>query len=439
MPKPKKPLDENDKLLAGVLPEDPFADTVEWDHGDAIRYLDRRAWEGELLRTDQGVAAVPGNAALYLGNHPDWEGCLRYDAFADQITWAKQPPIVVGLKRPAEGEPLRDHHALYAHHALRKAVAVNFKPSDIHGAMVSAAHMNAVHPLQSWLRSLSWDGTERLSLWLHRYLGCEDTDYTSAVGQWWLISAVARALRPGCQVDHTLVLEGRQGAGKSSGLRALAGAWYLGSLPNFRDAKAVAEVMQGHWIVEIGELDAMKGAAFTRVKDFLSQTKDVYRPPYSRNATTRPRCQVFAGTTNESAYLSDPTGARRFWPVRTGRIDVDAIERDREQLFAEAVASFKDGSAWWLGPNHPELAAEIREQQEQRHDTDAWEQRIAEWLDGRDTVSIGEVLGGAMALEPARWEPTYQLRVAGILTRLGWRRERAQVDGRRTRAWRRPL
>ena len=225
---------------------------------------------------------------------------------------------------------------------------------------------------------LRWDGMPRLDAWTMTHLGAEDTPLNRAFGSRWMISAVARIMRPGVKADHMLILEGPQGAKKSSALKVLAGEeWFTDELAEI-GCKDAAQQMRGIWIIEIAELDAISRAEVSRIKAFLTRTTDRYRPPYERYIVTVPRQCVFAGSVNPETYLRDETGNRRFWPVRCGTIDLDALARDRDQLWAEAVKRYRDGAIWWL--DEPDLIAGAKAEQDRRYQTDAWDARIDRWL-----------------------------------------------------------
>jgi putative DNA primase/helicase len=272
-----------------------------------------------------------------------------------------------------------------------------------------------------------------------------------------MISAVARIMRPGAKVDHMLILEGPQGAKKSSALKVLAGEpWFTGELAEI-GSKDAAQQMRGIWIIEIAELDAISRAEVSRIKAFLTRTTDRYRPPYERYVIEVPRQCVFAGSVNPDTYLRDETGNRRFWPLRCGSIDLNALRRDRDQLWAEAVARYREGAIWWL--DEPELIASAKAEQDQRYQADAWDSRIDRWLtferrrinhgyagyeDWRDgevertsplsDVSVGEILEGALGIEPARWTKADQMRVGAYLKIRRWKRYQARRDS--VREWR---
>jgi putative DNA primase/helicase len=231
-----------------------------------------------------------------------------------------------------------------------------------------------VHPLRDRLNGLAWDNVERLDGWLTDYLGVKKDAYSATVGHKWMIQAVARVMRPGCKADHTLIFEGLQGPGKSTVCETLAldPEWFADGIADL-GTKDSAQDLQGKWIVELGELSAVRRGEVERVKAFLTRKSDHYRPSYGRHSQDFPRQCVFAGSTNATAYLTDPTGNRRFWPIKVGLVDHAALRLDVEQLWAEAVAAFRAGERWWLDPTD-ELAA--ADEQDRRVIGDPWEDLV---------------------------------------------------------------
>lgn len=386
-----------------------------------------------LYTAGGGLSRDSNNATVILSLAPDWRGCFGWDEFAGRAVWLAEPKDYGGLPWPASvGDPVTDHHVTWVQYGLGVEYRVQFSAQATIDGIHAAAHENRFHPVRDYLSRLQWDGEERVDGWLSSYLDADDSDYTDNVGRWWLVSCVARIFKPGCQVDHMLVFEGGQGAGKSSAVRILGGDWYLGSLPDFRDKKSAAETLAGRWIVEVGELDALRGSAQTRVKDFLSQTVDHFRPAYGRLAVTRPRECVFVGTTNESQYLGDPTGARRFWPVRVGQLFRDDLLRNRDQLWAEAVHLYRTGAQWWPEAQHHEALAE---QQEARYQVDDWEAIVAPWAAGQAEFTVGDALTGALKIDPDKWDRASQIRVGAILHRLGYSSKQVRRGGARVRVY----
>jgi predicted P-loop ATPase len=339
---------------------------------------------------------------------------------------------------------------------------VILKPSTCAAAVEMVASHHRHHAVRDYLDGLTWDGTSRLDGWLGTYLGAridvqaldaelsEDdlnreeptpsekyATYLRTVGAKWMIAAVARVYRPGCKVDHVIVFEGRQGVGKSTCLRILAGdPWFADEISDL-GTKDSAQDLRGKWIVELAEVAALKRATLERMKAFISRNVDHYRPSYGRRSMDFPRQCVFAGTTNADAYLADETGNRRFWPVKVRGLRLEDLTRDRDQLWAEAVVRFKADESWWLDR---EVEAFAAEEQEQRRQGDPWEEPILEWL-GRQTKTehtVAEILAGALQREIEDWTQTDLNRVARCLRAHGYERAQVRVgDGRRTWVYRR--
>lgn len=395
-------------------------------------------WQTLLQRTAKGrIVASAANAATILRHDTRWRGVLEFSERTGDVVIARVPPFPADLRDPRDTFPraVLDADLTRIAADLARTYDATIGAEAISAALDVVARERPRDPVREYLDALRWDGVERLDAWCERYLGAQATPYTRQVGARWLISAVARAYAPGCQADHVLVLEGPQGSGKSSAIRALVPheSLFTDELRDLRD-KDAADSLRGPWIVEIAELDAMQRSELTTVKAFVSRRVDRFRPAYGRRTIDFARRCVFAASTNESAYLRDPTGARRFWPVRCGRIDLDGLRAARDQLWAEAATRFRAGATW-----HPDavLAVLAGEQQEGRYQGDAWEDAIAAYLDGRAEVTIREVASDALEIEIARLTQADQNRIARALGRLGWATSgnpvRRVVDGKAAR------
>lgn len=296
------------------------------------------------------------------------------------------------------------------------------------------ARADGFHPVCDYLDALVWDGVPRIDTWLTTYAGAADDEYTRHVGALMLVAACRRARVPGSKFDEMLVLEAPQGTEKSTALRALAvrDEWFGDELPLNADSKRQIEAIAGHWIVEAGELSGISKAEENDLKAFLSRQVDAARMAYARLTARYPRQCVIFGTTNETAYLRDPTGNRRWWPVRVRAFDVAALVRDREQLWAEAAAREATGASVRL-PRH--LWADATREQEARRVSDTFVDLLDATIGSREGVIHVLDVFRLLKLEPNEVTPDQQRRAAAAMRVLGWERSRLRFGGERERCW----
>ena len=399
-----------------------------------IRRVVRAPWEESLVWDKKGneLVASAGNLRLMVENMAEWAGSLAYDESKDRLAWTRKPPEVQGMPAPLPDTVVQEYDWIYVSHWFAKNRRSQFPKELVSDVLVTAAKGNPRNSLDDYLKTIQWDGVRRLDTWLPVYCAALDNDHTRAVGRAWMISAIARALDPGCQCDHVLVLEGKQGAGKTSVFRVLGGEWYIGNLPRLED-KDARHILSGAWIVEIQELAAMRGSSIERVKAYITERWDTYRPPYHRNFVKRPRRCVFGASTNEGEYVPDPTGARRFWPVWIDIPDIPALERDRSLLWAEAREAFLSGERWWFTAKDV-VSNVILEEQSRRQNGDPWDGRVENYVKSKleSGVTAADILISCIGIEPGRQGVVEARRVGDILRRLGWSRaKRTLPDGRR--------
>lgn len=300
------------------------------------------------------------------------------------------------------------------------------------------------HPVRDWLKGLAkqWDGVPRTATWLANYLGSkQDPDYLKLAGQFFLLAMVARVMEPGCQSDHMMMLEGPQGIYKSKACGVLAGEWFSENLPSLLHEKDVSIHIAGKWLIEVPELHALPLKSIEKVKAFISRRVERYVPKFMNHDKAQPRQCVFVGTTNSDQYLHDDEN-RRFWSIRCGKIDIDGLERDREQLFAETMVLWwalgrRDERRWW-----PKGEAEIslfEKEQEERRLMDPLEEAIRKFFDDPKNREVDRIDSDFVRFEimqitdKTKWGIDHTKQVSKVMKLLGWETKRTKSGNSYTR------
>ncbi len=356
---------------------DEFGDMDDVEEAD----LD---WMAKLERNKKNPKIILPNArnVELILSHGVFQDVMAYDAFKNAevirgpLPWRKR-------ERPrAEYEPWLGADDRRLQHYIGKTY--NIKSAEtIKNALTEVVHSNTFHPVKAYLEEQFWDGEARLDQLFIDYLGAEDTPYVRAVTRKMFVAAIKRIYEPGCKFDYMLVLVGPQGAGKSSLLAKMGKQWFSDSLKTF-ESKEAGEHLQGAWIIEIGELAAMKKAEIDDIKQFLSKESDRYRVAYDRMVSDFPRKCVFFGTTNNTNFLQDATGNRRFWPVtvdpekRTKNHFIELTEAVVGQVWAEALSLYRAGAPLELDAS---TFADAQKAQEKHMTSDPREGLIVEYLE----------------------------------------------------------
>jgi predicted P-loop ATPase len=293
-------------------------------------------------------------------------------------------------------------------------------------AIEAVAQENQIHPARDFFDSLEWDGTERLKKWLTYYLGCEDEDqkYLEFIGKKWLTAAVKRVYEPGCKFDHILVLEGKQGKGKSTALEKLATFGTEKKVAYFTDAVSIKDIgdkdtimkVQGSIICELAELEGFSKKDDDEIKRWITMKHDDCRLPYARTVRRFPRQFVLAATTNSYEYLKDPSGNRRYWPCNVKSIDIKSIEQDRVQLWAEAVHLYKQGL--YIGPEQHEMLLAEKEQHKRIYQ-DVWTDDVIDAVGMMKSFKISTIME-QMGLIKKERDGRAQRRISTILRHNGF-------------------
>ena len=363
-----------DERVKAQLVTDKMADAAD----DFEVLPDETDWTKKLKFTEKGgIAQTIENVVIILTHDPKLAGCLALNEMEHNIVTLSSLP----WRRVKGPSPWVDSDDAALRYYLERTYGLTGK-DRIFDAVNVVAQRGAFHPVREYLDSCTWDGVPRVETLLVDYLGAEDTPYTRAVTRKTLAAAVARIYRPGCKFDYMLTIRGRQGIGKSAIIGKLGGSWFSDTFTTMQGKEAYEQVL-GVWIMEVGELAGMRKAEAETIKLFISKQRDRFRPAYGRRLQEFPRQCIFIGTTNETQFLRDTTGNRRFWVVDTPNEPTRDLWEELtpdtvRQVWAEAVSIYKKNEPLFLPK---ELEATAREVQEAYEEENPRAGIVAEYLD----------------------------------------------------------
>jgi len=364
-----------DSSVATLLTQERYEQATA-DFGQTLE--DNANWISKLAvsQATGTPAKTIDNILLILEHDPLLKGKIAYDEFAcRRVIFGELP-----WNKSAERRPWQDEDDAGARHYFEKAYQIT-GVNKITDGVALCASKNRFDDVRRYLTGLVWDGVRRLDTLLIDYLGAADTAYTRAVTRKAFTAAVARTMMPGCKFDTMTILTGPQGIGKTSLLKKMGRTWFSDSIKTF-EGKEASELIQGVWIVELGELEAFNRSEIGRIKQFLSQQEDIFRAAYGHHVGWYPRRCVFFGTSNNSEYLRDRTGGRRFWPIDVGihsctKSVFNDLEAEVDQLWAEAFVRWQVGEPLYLSG---ELEQAARDEQEAHRERSAHEGVIRDFV-----------------------------------------------------------
>lgn len=386
-------------------------------------------WIGRLQLFETGEPRpILDNVCLAIEFDARLRHLLAFDEFAQRVVITRPPPWVKANghwdeRQWSDGDSTSLCRFLQRH-GLICATGL------VYEAVTNVAFNNKFHPVRDYLERLAWDGKSRIDKWLTYYLGAEVTEFNGAIGVYWLISAVARIFDPGCQVDCALFLVGDQGGGKSTTFKILGGEWFSDDIGELGSKDSQMQML-GKWIFELADLEQFARSDIRRIKAFMSRRIDHFRPPYGRAPVDNKRQCIFGGTTNEDEFLRDPTGDRRFWPVRVATVDLNSLSHDRDQIWAEATTRYRAGEKWHLRDDG--LIAKAKVVQEEHYQRDAWDDILDKYFNRKvvpiTNITVSDLLADAIELPKDKWSRLEQMRVASYLKKNGWRRRHDRAVG----------
>ena len=383
-----------------------------------------------LARTDKGgIKKTPGNLAKILRLDDSWGNRLQLDEMTREVLY--------------DGRQVKETFTDFVQEQVEDRFQVAFSREDVAAKILAQAQQTKVHPVREWFQRLpEWDGVERIHRIPSEILYSDGRRLHIQFIRLTLVAGVRRVFEPGCKMDTTLVLVGPQGYRKSSFFRVLVGSQWFGDSPVDIDSKDGFMVLHRRWFTELGEIDHTTSTrAAERIKAFLSSSEDTFRPPFARSVAVFPRTCVIVGSTNRERFLNDPTGSRRFWPIRIDQpINLDLLAQWREQLWAEAMDLYSAGLNHWLDDSDEALRAA---QSEEHESEDPWDSQFDEVLEGlaKAGTSVSEGITMAdimtrMGIPASQQNRTTSMRLAEILRSKGWNKQRQLSQGIRANRWR---
>lgn len=408
-------------------------DTRPVEFGDGMRA--NRLEDLKLECRNGHIPASLTNIATILDGLKEWEGVLAYNELSNQTMVMQPLPGSRGNPKLFTPRPLQDGDITRTRIWLERRMKWSkVSKADTADAIEEVARETIIAPVRHYLESLPAMPEEEarrfLSVVLNEHLGLrrygvhpDAIRFSELAFRKWLISAVARTFKPGCKADHVLILEGSQGAGKSTAIRILCGDEAFGDSVPPLNTKDAMDYVRGKWIVELAELSSVSKAEVEHVKAYITRTEEKFRPAYTRLEVTYQRRCVFVGTTNRTDYLRDETGNRRFWPVAVDEIDHERLRQDRDLIWAAAVSLYRAGERWWLSAEEGALAGA---EQAKRTTVDPLYEEVEQWLadTGKTETCMKEV---ALRFLPAdegslsvTLTPQLQHRLRGALNAAGF-------------------
>lgn len=398
----------------------------------AINDSEIDAWKEALVSDKHGAPSrtkfATHNTQIFLQNLPVFKGKLAVNLFSMDTIWKEPAPW--HKTRGGEFDRVVDDDDIIRIRESLNSVGYDPAPTHILEACRAVSLRNEYHPVKEYFDGLpAWDRKERLKDFFADYCGAERSAYTEQIGIKIFTAIVARIYNPGCKFDYLPIIIGTQGLGKSTMLEAIAikPQWYTDNLGSI-DNKDVILRMRSKLIVENAELTMFDKTDPNQVKAFLSRRVDRDRLPYDRLPRDLPRqCIIFA-TTNKDRFLQDETGNRRMWPIEVKKIELDKIKANLGQLYAEAIVRYKNKEKLYLDDAEADLIA--KQIQDDRYNSDDWEEFVMRYLDTEDKTTILKIWEECFMKDPTALGYREQARIGKILRRLGWVRQTIRIDNK---------
>lgn len=392
----------------------------------------RRDENGRLVKDIRNLAAC-----FYIDEN--LRDLFHYNEFNASFEYSRNFTWPGHARGVVKGKRVEDDDIVFIQYYIAHNKAFEMPIDKIRNVLLEIADRKSYHPVKFYLSQLEWDHEARLDKWLIEGCGVEDTIYTRDVGRKWLTAAVTRIYEPGFKFDSVLVLEGEENIGKSTALRILGDPWFTDSISLIQKEQDIVCKMIGNWIIELAEMKGIRKQESEFIKSFISCQVDEQRLAYRRDPKKYYRQSIFAGTSNNMAYLLDPDGNRRFWPVWCNKIDAAWIRENKAQLIAEAKYIYEqgvypnthDGEKLFLTGEALEIS---KKQQKMRISTDeVLEEEIERYLVSKEETTMREIFLDCLKYQPKELANRSAMTIVGrILKKLNFeKKQRRARDGER--------
>ena len=377
------------------------------------------------------------NVIEILSRHPEWTNAFGFDAFNQKEKMLKALPANQSVAKEHCPRDIEDSDYTPICIWLNQMGFTQVSKDIVRDCVGALCKMNTYNPVVDYLDYVQYEhpaNDDLLSNWVHDYLGAHYEDeaqktYVTSIARLMLIQAVARARQPGCKADAVVILEGRQGLGKSTLLKELFGESYFGDQLPPMSSKDASSYLNGKWCVELAELDYKTKVEVETIKAFVTRTEENYRPPYGRNEVRRQRTCVMIGTTNRDDYLVDDTGNRRFLPLQITKVDLGAIKANKDKLWAAACHAFSNGEAYWLTGETLKVASS---ESKKRFESDPWVEAINANLSHLEETSLLDAyLECFPGMTTDRISQADSRRMSACLHKAGWEKSGRFTTGDR--------
>lgn len=395
--------------------------TIEWDSAGPGRGITKVKSRGRVMREATAV-----NLARALA-WPGWWRRIQFDSFKQELFWSAWS---------GEGglQPWTSDDFFKAREQLELAQFMPMSKELLRDAIYRVGRADGFDSAQQWLGGLVWDGVDRVSGAMARYFGAADDEYGQEVGRYQWTAAAGRVLDPGCKADMVIILQSNvEGHGKSSGVEALVPRreFYTTVDLTERDDN-LTRCLQGVMVAEWPELRGLRSRASEAVKGWITQRADRFVPKYENAAVTVQRRHILIGTTNEVGFLPEGAGRRRWLPIRVLQADLEALERDRDQLWAQGAAMFAAGGVAWERVQI--LAAG---EYEQWAEEEMGLEKVALWIEENpaEYYRTEEILTQAMGSDLRNGRNYMEKQAARIMRKLGWNQFVRRINSRNSKIW----